>query len=284
MTGPEAGRLVGAVDDLFSKKNLTLIAGPCVIESAEMCEILAEQIAERADRRGISYIFKASFDKANRTSITSFRGPGLERGLEILHQVREKVGVPVLTDIHLPDHARPVAEVVDVLQIPAFLSRQTDLIAAAAATGTPTCIKKGQFLSPEEMQHAVNKFRESGGVHVAITERGTSFGYNNLVVDMRGLPTMRELTSAPLVFDATHSVQRPGSGDGTTGGDRTLAPILARAAAAVGIDGLFTEVHLDPDNAKSDGPNSLTLELLDTLLDQVTAIDAARRAVIRETP
>ena len=280
MTSPSSEQPMGSVKDLFLKENLTLIAGPCVIESLEMCEILAEQIAERASSRGISYIFKASFDKANRTSINSFRGPGLERGLEILHTVREKTGIPILTDIHLPDQAQPVSEVVDVLQIPAFLCRQTDLIAAAARTGTPTCIKKGQFLSPEEMKHAVNKFRESGGSHVAVTERGTSFGYNNLVVDMRGFDTIRKTTNAPVIFDATHSVQRPGSGDGTTGGDRTLAPILARAAAAVGIDGLFAEVHLNPDQAKSDGANSLTLELLDTLLDQVTAIDAARRAVL----
>lgn len=271
----------GPVSDLFEGRNLTLIAGPCVIESLEMCKILAEQISERASQRGISFIFKASFDKANRTSIHSFRGPGMEEGLEILRRVREEIGVPVLTDIHLPEQAATVAEVVDVLQIPAFLCRQTDLIAAAAATGRPVCIKKGQFLAPEDMKHVVGKFRESGGRHVALTERGTSFGYNNLVVDMRGLESMRAQTQTPVIFDATHSVQRPGAGDGTTSGDRTLAPLLARAAAAVGIDGLFTEVHLDPDNAKSDGPNSLTLELLDDVLDQVTAIDAARRAVIR---
>ena len=281
MTSTNSTQLTGSVKDLFTRQNLTLIAGPCVIESLEMCEILAEQIAERAAQRGISYIFKASFDKANRTSIDSFRGPGLERGREILNTVREKTGIPVLTDIHLPAQAKPVAEVVDVLQIPAFLSRQTDLLAAAASTGTPTCIKKGQFLSPEEMKHAVSKFRQSGGNHVAVTERGTSFGYNNLVVDMRSFGIMREQTDAPVIFDATHSVQRPGGADGRTGGDRTLVPALARAAAGVGIDGLFTEVHLDPDNAKSDGPNSLTLELLDTLLDQVMAIDAARRAILQ---
>ena len=187
----------GPVSDLFEGRNLTLIAGPCVIESLEMCKILAEQISERASQRGISFIFKASFDKANRTSIHSFRGPGMEEGLDILRQVRDEIGIPVLTDIHLPEQAAPVAEVVDVLQIPAFLCRQTDLIAAAAATGRPVCIKKGQFLAPEDMKHVVGKFKESGGKHIALTERGTTFGYNNLVVDMRGLESMRTQTQTP---------------------------------------------------------------------------------------
>ena len=275
-------KLEGPVKDLFEAGNLTLISGPCVIESYELCSELAMRIAECADKRGIPYIFKASFDKANRTSLNSFRGPGLERGLEILAKIRDEVGVPVLTDFHSASQAKAVAEVVDVLQIPAFLCRQTDLIVAAAQTGKPTCIKKGQFVAPQDMQYAIQKFQAAGGNNVALTERGTTFGYQNLVVDMRALEKMRATSHCPIIFDATHSVQQPsGSNDGTTSGNRTEAPLLARAAAAVGIDGLFAEVHPDPDNAKSDGPNSLTLELLEQMLDQVTAIDAARRAVFQ---
>ena len=285
MSSAQNEALTGPVKDLFGGGSLTLISGPCVIESYELCKELAEKIAEQADKRGIPYIFKASFDKANRTSLKSFRGPGLEKGLEILARIREEVGVPVLTDFHLPEQAAPVAEVVDILQIPAFLCRQTDLIVAAAQTGKPTCIKKGQFIAPEDMKYAVNKFQEAGGKHVALTERGTTFGYQNLVVDMRGLEGMRQAAQCPIIFDATHSVQRPSGGsNGTTSGDRTLAPLLARAAVAVGVDGLFAEVHTNPDNAKSDGPNSLTLELLEEMLDQVTAIDAARRAVLQFRP
>jgi len=263
------------VADLFDRKRLTLIAGPCVIESSEMCLEVARVIKKKAEARGVSFIFKASFDKANRTSIRSFRGLGMDKGLEVLAKVRAEVGVPVLTDVHEPHQVQPVAEVVDVLQIPAFLCRQTDLLVAAAKSGKPTNIKKGQFLAPEDMQHAVGKFKEGGGTHMALTERGTTFGYHNLVVDMRGLIELRKL--APVVFDATHSVQRPSAGDGVTGGDRTLAPVLARAAAAVGIDGLFCEVHPNPDEAKSDGPNSLTYELLDQVLSEVSAVDSTLR-------
>ena len=266
-----------AVTDLFSQRRLTLIAGPCVIESYELCRDLAREIKIRAEQRGISYIFKASFDKANRTSIKSFRGQGIEGGLEILARVREEIGVPVLTDIHLPEQAAIAAKVVDVLQIPAFLCRQTDLLLAAAETGKPTNIKKGQFLAPEDMTHAVRKFQQGGGGPVALTERGSTFGYHNLVVDMRSFPIMRQHAQVPLVFDATHSVQRPSAGDGVTGGDRHFAPILARAAAAIGIDGLFAEVHFDPDKALSDGPNSLTLPMLETMLDEVSALDKLRR-------
>ena len=265
----------GPVRDLFERRRLTLIAGPCVAESQGLCLEVADAVARRARERGIGYIFKASFDKANRTSIHSYRGPGLKDGLSILAQVRQQLQIPVLTDIHDPTQAAPVAEVVDVLQIPAFLCRQTDLIAAAARTGTPTCIKKGQFLSPEEMQHAVTKFRESGGHHIAVTERGTTFGYNNLVVDMRSIEIMRENTAAAIIFDATHSVQKPGGAGSTTAGDRRFAPTLARAAAAVGIDGLFCEVHPNPSAALSDGPNSLSFDDLDRMLDEVLAIDAA---------
>ena len=267
------------VAELFEQRQLTLIAGPCVIESYDLCREVAEHVQEACLKRGIGYIFKASFDKANRTSIHSYRGPGLKEGLDILSRIRSDLDVPVLTDIHEAAHAEACKDVVDVIQIPAFLCRQTDLLVAAARSGVPTNIKKGQFLAPADMRHAVAKFREAGGEHVAVTERGSTFGYNNLVVDMRGLKEMADACNAPVVFDATHSVQRPGSGNGTTGGDRTLAPLLARAATAVGIDGLFCEVHPNPDEAKSDGPNSLTYELLDQLLDEVCAIDAALRAV-----
>ena len=267
------------VAELFEQRQLTLIAGPCVIESYDLCREVAEHVQEACLKRGIGYIFKASFDKANRTSIHSYRGPGLQPGLEILGRLRSDLEIPVLTDIHEPAHADACKDVVDVIQIPAFLCRQTDLLVAAARSGVPTNIKKGQFLAPGEMQHAITKFREAGGRHVAVTERGSSFGYNNLVVDMRSLKEMAQTCKTPVVFDATHSVQRPGSGNGTTGGDRTLAPLLARAATAVGIDGLFCEVHPNPDQAKSDGPNSLTFELLDQLLDEVCAVDAAIRAV-----
>jgi 2-dehydro-3-deoxyphosphooctonate aldolase (KDO 8-P synthase) len=269
-----------AVTDLFSRRRLTLIAGPCVIESVSLCLELGHALRELADRRGLPFIFKASFDKANRTSLASFRGPGLDAGLHTLARVREECRVPVLTDIHLPEQAAPAAAVVDVLQIPAFLCRQTDLLVAAARTGRPTNIKKGQFLAPEDMRHAVQKFRDSGGASVSVTERGTSFGYHNLVVDMRSLVLLARATDAAVVFDATHSVQRPAAGDGVTTGDRELAPVLARAAAAVGVDGLFCEVHPEPERALSDGPNALTLPLLDSLLAQVIAIDAARRQTI----
>ncbi|MEC9465605.1 MAG: 3-deoxy-8-phosphooctulonate synthase [Myxococcota bacterium] len=266
-----------SVEDLFLRRKLTLIAGPCAAESAELCEEVATRAKELCERYGVSYIFKASFDKANRSSIHSYRGPGLSAGLETLSHIKNTLGLPVLTDIHEPSQAAPVAEVVDVLQIPAFLCRQTDLVAAAAKTGRPTCIKKGQFLAPEAMQHAVKKFRESSGSYVALTERGTTFGYDNLVVDMRSLESMRQSADVPVIFDATHSVQRPGGSQGVTGGDRTLVPLLARAAAAVGIDGLFCEVHANPDEALSDGPNSLTFELLEQVLREVTAIDDARQ-------
>lgn len=268
-----------AVDDLFGGRRLTLIAGPCVIESYELCRDVAMAVRDAAARRDIPYIFKSSYDKANRTSLASYRGPGLDEGLAVLARIRDEVGVPVLTDIHAPEQAVPAAEVADVLQIPAFLCRQTDLLVAAAKTGKPTNIKKGQFLAPEDMRHAVRKHQESGGGPVSVTERGSSFGYHNLVVDMRGLELMRRATGAAVVFDATHSVQHPSAGDGVSSGDREMAPLLARAAAAVGIDGVFCEVHTDPDSALSDGPNSLTVSLLEQLLDEVRAIDAARRKI-----
>lgn len=233
------------VEDLFACRRLTLIAGPCVIESYEMCLAMATACRDLARRLGVGYIFKASFDKANRTSLKSYRGPGLDQGLEILARIKREAGVAILTDIHEPSQAEPVAEVADVLQIPAFLCRQTDLLVAAAITGAPTNIKKGQFLAPEDMRHVVKKHQDSGGGPVSVTERGVSFGYHNLVVDMRALALLRESIGAAVVFDATHSVQRPSAGEGVTTGDRGFVPVLARAAAAVGIDGLFCEVHPD---------------------------------------
>lgn len=267
-----------SVADLFGKTGFTLIAGPCLAESQALCLEVAARVAQMCEKRGIGYIFKASFDKANRTHQDSARGTGMQQGLDILHTVRQRLAVPVLTDIHLPEQAEAAAQVVDVLQIPAFLCRQTDLLQAAARTQRPTNIKKGQFLAPEDMHYAVEKFRAAGGQHVAVTERGSCFGYHNLVVDMRGLPSMQQSCQAPVIFDATHSVQRPSSQDGKSGGDRRLAPVLARAAAAVGIDGLFCEVHPTPDKALSDGPNSLTYALLEQTLDQVLAIRHALQA------
>ena len=267
-----------AVDDLFKKRRLTVIAGPCVIESLESCRDIARFCSETCAKVGLSYVFKASFDKANRTSLYSPRGPGLEAGLDILAQVRRDLNVPVLTDVHEAAQAERVARVVDVLQIPAFLCRQTDLLVAAAKSGKPTNIKKGQFMAPEDMGHSVEKFRASGGVEVAVTERGISFGYHNLVVDMLSLPRMAKSTHAAVVFDATHSIQKPSAAEGTSGGDRREAPILARAAAAVGIDGLFCEVHPQPEKALSDGANSLDFDLFAETVASVAGINTLTRA------
>ena len=255
------------------KGQFTLIAGPCVIEGEEFTLRHARRVAEIASRHGVPVVFKCSFDKANRTSGKSFRGPGLHEGLKVLAKVKAETGLPVLTDVHAEEQCAPAAEVVDVLQIPAFLSRQTDLLLAAGRTGRAVNVKKGQFLAPEDMKNVVAKLAEVGCRDVLLTERGASFGYNNLVVDMRGLVTMRQF--APVCFDATHSVQRPSSQGNATGGDRTLAPPLARAAAAVGIDALFCEVHEDPDKALSDGPNSLTFAMWDALVADVIKIRSA---------
>lgn len=259
---------------------LFLIAGPCVIESEQHALKMAEAIAKVAADKNIPYIFKASYDKANRTSIRSFRGPGIAEGLRILGKVRSAVGVPVLTDVHEAGHAAQVAEVVDVLQIPAFLCRQTDLLVAAAKAGKTVNVKKGQFVTPWDMRHAVEKIREAGGEHVFLTERGSTFGYGNLVVDMRSLAIMRQF--APVVFDATHSVQLPSAGSGggaeapqQSGGQPEFIPLLARAAVAAGVDGVFVEVHDDPPNAKSDGANALDLKTLPQLIDQLLAVHAA---------
>jgi 2-dehydro-3-deoxyphosphooctonate aldolase (KDO 8-P synthase) len=251
---------------------LFLIAGPCVIESESHALWMAEAIQRIADVLNIPYIFKASYDKANRTSVKSFRGPGLVEGTRILGRIAQHTGLPVLTDVHEPSHCEIAAEAVDVLQIPAFLCRQTDLLVAAGKTGRAVNIKKGQFVAPWDMTHGVEKVRSTGNERVFLTERGSSFGYNNLVVDFRSLPIMRE--SAPVVFDATHSVQQPSSANGVSGGQPEFIPLLARAAVAAGVDGLFVEVHNDPANAKSDGANALDLRLLKPLLETLLAIRA----------
>jgi 2-dehydro-3-deoxyphosphooctonate aldolase (KDO 8-P synthase) len=257
----------------FGGGEFLLIAGPCVIEGEEFALRHARRVAELSQKHGVAAVFKSSFDKANRTSLSSFRGPGLKEGLRVLARVKKETGLPVLTDVHEPAQCAPAAEVADVLQIPAFLCRQTDLLVAAAQTGRAVNAKKGQFLAPEDMKNVAGKLRGAGCRDVLLTERGTSFGYHDLVVDLRGLLAMREI--APVCFDATHSVQRPGSQGNATGGDRTLAPALARAAAAVGIDALFCEVHEDPDRALSDGPNSLTFPMWDALIGDVLRVRRA---------
>jgi 2-dehydro-3-deoxyphosphooctonate aldolase (KDO 8-P synthase) len=250
-----------------------LIAGPCVIESRDSVLRHAEKIRDVARRAGVPLVFKCSFDKANRTSGTSYRGPGMERGLEILAEARREIGVPVLTDVHEAEQAKPVAAVVDVLQTPAFLCRQTDFILEVCRAGKPVNLKKGQFLSPWEMVPVVEKATSTGNRNILVCERGFSFGYRNLVSDMRSLVILRE-SGVPVVFDATHSVQLPGGQGTASGGERQFIPALARAAVAVGIDALFMEVHEDPQRALSDGPNNLPLERLEGLLRELTAIDA----------
>ncbi|MGO9438833.1 MAG: 3-deoxy-8-phosphooctulonate synthase [Terracidiphilus sp.] len=252
---------------------LFLIAGPCVIESEAHARKMAEAIQRITSDLSIPYIFKASYDKANRTSVKSFRGPGLAEGTRILGLVAKDTGLPVLTDVHEPAHCEAVAEAVDVLQIPAFLCRQTDLLVAAGKTGRAVNIKKGQFVAPWDMTHPVEKVRSTGNERVFLTERGASFGYNTLVVDFRSLAIMREL--APVVFDGTHSVQQPSAANGVSGGQPEFIPLLARAAVAAGVDGLFLEVHDDPANAKSDGANALDLKLLKPLLGRLLAIQKA---------
>jgi 2-dehydro-3-deoxyphosphooctonate aldolase (KDO 8-P synthase) len=256
---------------------LFLIAGPCVIESEEHALKMAEAISAVAREKKLPYIFKASYDKANRTSIRSFRGPGLDEGLRILKRVRDVAKVLVLTDVHEVGDVPRVAEAVDVIQIPAFLCRQTDLLIAAGKSGRAINVKKGQFVSPWDMRHAVEKVRDAGGERVFLTERGASFGYSNLVVDMRSLAIMRKF--APVVFDATHSVQLPSASSGgagaVSGGQPEFIPLLSRAAVAAGVDGVFMEVHDDPAQAKSDGPNALDLKLLPAVLDQLIAVHSA---------
>ena len=264
----------------FGDGGLALVAGPCVLEDLESALLIAREVSGICGRLGIPDVFKASFDKANRTSIHSFRGPGLDKGLEWLAEVKGSVGCPVLTDIHLPEQAERAAEVVDIIQIPAFLCRQTDLVVAAAATGKVVNIKKGQFLAPVDMGQAVSKCLEAGNDKVILCERGSTFGYGQLVVDMRSLAIMRSL-GYPVMFDATHSVQMPGAQGTSSGGDRRFVPVLARAAAAAGIDALFLETHPDPDSAKSDGPNMVSLDSLENLLQRVLAIHRAAGAAER---
>jgi len=254
-------------------RRLFLIAGPCVIESEDLVMRVADTLAGICGRLGIGYVFKASYDKANRSSHASFRGPGMEEGLEALARVRERVGCPVLTDVHSAEQIAQVSPVVDVLQTPAFLCRQTDLIQAAAASGLPVNIKKGQFLAPDEMGNVVDKARAAGGGdRILVCERGTMFGYHNLVVDMRSLEIMRD-TGCPVVFDATHSVQQPGGLGASSGGQSHFVPVLARAAVAAGVAGLFMETHPDPAEALSDGPNAVPLARMESLLTELVEID-----------
>jgi 2-dehydro-3-deoxyphosphooctonate aldolase (KDO 8-P synthase) len=256
---------------LNRRKGLFLISGPCVIESETLCLEIARTLKSVCGRLKIPYIFKASFDKANRSSGKSFRGPGMTEGLEILRRIRTEVGVPVLTDVHTEEQAVAAAKVCDILQIPAFLCRQTDLVQAAAATGRIVNIKKGQFLSPSEIARVVDKARSGGGKKILLTERGTTFGYNNLVADMRSIPIMSR-TGCPIIFDATHSVQLPGGGGDKSSGQREFAPVLARCALAAGANGIFIETHPNPDKALSDGPNMIALDDMPTVLKSLVKV------------
>ena len=251
---------------------LALIAGPCQMESRDHAFMMAESLKEICTRLSIGLVYKSSFDKANRTSLTGKRGMGLEKSLAVFADIRSKLGLPVLTDVHEIGQCAELASVIDILQIPAFLCRQTDLLIAAAKTGCVVNVKKGQFLAPWDMKNVVSKITESGNPNVMLTERGASFGYNTLVSDMRSLPIMAE-TGAPVIFDATHSVQQPGGQGTSTGGDRRMVPVLARAAVAVGVAGVFIETHQDPDNAPSDGPNMVRLDEIEAVLEKLLAID-----------
>ena len=268
---------VGVGDIIFGDDHpLALIAGPCVIESSDHATELAGNLQKIAKKCDMPFIFKASFDKANRTSLSSFRGPGLSKGLQILGAIKDRYGCPLLTDIHEADHATPAAEIVDILQIPAFLSRQTDLILAAASTGCAVNIKKGQFLSPLDLCYAIDKVTSTKNHQVLVTERGTSFGYNNLVVDMRAFPQLKSF-GYPVIYDVTHSLQTPGGPSGVSGGQPEFITPLASAGVAAGINGVFLEVHDRPEKAKSDGQNALPLDQLETLLNRLTAIDRTVR-------
>ena len=257
---------------------LTFIAGPCQLESRDHALKIAETLVGACDSAGLGLIFKGSYDKANRTSVSGVRGLGLEEGLRVLEAVREAFDCPVITDVHAPDQCAPVAEVVDVLQIPAFLCRQTDLLVAAGNTDRVINIKKGQFLAPWDMPHVAEKVAATGNEKIMLTERGTSFGYNTLVADMRALPTMARQTGYPVVMDCTHSVQQPGGQGGSSGGQREFAPVMARAATAVGVAALFIETHEDPDRAPSDGPNMIPLHQMPDLIRQIAQFDALAKA------
>ncbi|GLR54319.1 3-deoxy-8-phosphooctulonate synthase [Shinella yambaruensis] len=272
VVGEGAKKVTFAQDKRFS-----LIAGPCQMESRDHAYMMAGALVEMTDKLGIGLVYKSSFDKANRTSLSGKRGIGLEKALEVFADLKKDFGFPVLTDIHTEEQCAVVAETVDILQIPAFLSRQTDLLVAAARTGRAINVKKGQFLAPWDMKNVLAKFTESGNPNVMLCERGASFGYNTLVSDMRSLPIMASL-GAPVVFDATHSVQQPGGQGGSTGGDRRFVETLARAAIAIGIAGLFVETHEDPDNAPSDGPNMVHLKDMPRLLEKLVAFDDIAKA------
>jgi 2-dehydro-3-deoxyphosphooctonate aldolase (KDO 8-P synthase) len=263
-------------DLILGQGRLVLFAGPCAAESYDICIETGTRVKEICAKLGIGYVFKSSFDKANRTSSTSYRGPSLEEGLKILERVKKNLKVPVVTDVHESDQCNEVASVVDVLQIPAFLCRQTDLLVAAARTGKAVKVKKGQFMAPEDMKFAVEKVREEGNANVFLTERGSSFGYHNLVVDFRSLPIMRQYT--PVVFDVTHSIQRPGGLGGKSGGDRQYAGYLARAAAAVGVDGFFIETHPEPEKALSDGPNMVPLGEMEAFVKSILDVGGTQRS------
>ncbi|MGV3491869.1 MAG: 3-deoxy-8-phosphooctulonate synthase [Devosia sp.] len=272
ITGPGGKRV-----EFGSTLPLAYILGPCVIESREHALKTADFIAGLAERQGVPVVYKSSFDKANRTSVSSYRGLGIDEALQILADVKAATGLPVTTDVHEREQCAPVAEVADILQIPAFLSRQTDLLVAAAATGKVVNVKKGQFLAPWDMKNVAKKLDSAGASGVLLTERGTSFGYNTLVVDMRGLPIMAE-TGKPVIFDATHSVQQPGGRGESSGGERQYAPVLARAAVAVGVAGVFIETHEDPDNAPSDGANMIPLDQIEGLVAELKQLDAIAKA------
>lgn len=257
---------------------LTLIAGPCQLESRDHGLEMSAALKEMAEKLGVGLIYKTSFDKANRTSIKTARGLGIEKSLPIMAEIRETTGLPILTDVHDPGHCAAVAEVVDVLQIPAFLCRQTDLVVAAAETGRALHIKKGQFLAPWDMKNVVGKAFEAGNENILVCERGTSFGYNTLVADMRSLPIMAAQTGCPVIFDATHSVQQPGGQGASSGGQREFAPVLARAAVAIGVAGVFLETHGDPDNAPSDGPNMIHLKDLPGIVEALLELDRIAKA------
>jgi 2-dehydro-3-deoxyphosphooctonate aldolase (KDO 8-P synthase) len=270
--------IVAAGNVTFSNSaQFSLIAGPCQMESRDHAFMMAETLKEMCGRLGIGLVYKSSFDKANRTSLGGKRGMGLEKSLAVFADIRAKLGLPVITDVHEINQCEALAPVIDILQIPAFLCRQTDLLVAAAKTGCVINVKKGQFLAPWDMKNAVNKITESGNSNVMLTERGASFGYNTLVSDMRSLPIMAE-TGAPVIFDATHSVQQPGGQGTSTGGDRRMVPVLARAAVAVGVAGVFIETHQDPDNSPSDGPNMVPLDQLESLLVKLLALDKIAKA------
>lgn len=256
---------------------LTLIAGPCQMESSEHALMIAQAMKSTCADAGVQYVFKASFDKANRTSLSGKRGVGLEEGLEILQTVKDEVGIPVLTDVHLPEQCTPVAKVVDILQIPAFLCRQTDLLLAAGETGATINIKKGQFLAPWDMPNVISKVESTGNTRILLTERGTSFGYNTLVADMRSLPQMAQ-SGYPVVMDATHSVQQPGGQGGSSGGQREFAPIMARAAVSIGVAAVFIETHENPDTAPSDGPNMIPLKEMPALVQCLVRFDALAKS------